>query len=662
MDPNLTDLLQLAEIEHSGWDDEFYVSIGKAAKLSGLSQSQIRYFEKSLEGITIGKREGPNKRNRVYTKRDIRLLKWVYQCSNIRTADMSQLIKDNQNEIFESLGQSTLPQIIQYEQTIMGRDALISGLVTILLSIWQESSKPSGKYIQGIILGPPDEDWRKSLQETIENNSSINLENSLVIWLTNAAKESVDDPIILFSRQSWYLPPLEGLQYITDWLPDPRNAFSIAVIWRKPDSEELSKEQEQPFTIELDEPRQLLTRMLMSALEASLKSVSITQGEPVSIFSRSTLGRTAVLRGLSLLLECCIVPYFPDCYTYIAEFSKEEQLQVLQQAGDITAGYTPQLLDRFQTVEAHRFPWWIKFAKDQAGIALDKDASRRPESLNEHGSVVCFPLIGQDKVVGVLCLENSHIATDIHCLAPRQGIDGPGLLRFLNCIAEIAAHYLVHSTSSFERAEKSRLAYTRYETTMWHWNIYQQGGLNYTTIIERILDWTSQIAIGSEGSVDIAIIDIAKEGELAKQYKGFDIIIDLVQKTRARIQTAIQNDSAAKVYASKQQLVLFEDPVTDHLILVTANVERDYLLVFLERIRRYWQAVTDPFIWQGETAPVSMQIGICTFPNLGAYKRAVAAEMMKHHFWELSNMMIYNPLLENILEYFPTVVTSKVTD
>jgi hypothetical protein len=84
MDPNLTDLLQLAEIEHSGWDDEFYVSIGKAAKLSGLSQSQIRYFEKSLEGITIGKREGPNKRNRVYTKRDIRLLKWVYQHTHCR--------------------------------------------------------------------------------------------------------------------------------------------------------------------------------------------------------------------------------------------------------------------------------------------------------------------------------------------------------------------------------------------------------------------------------------------------------------------------------------------------------------------------------------------------------------------------------------------------
>jgi hypothetical protein len=356
------------------------------------------------------------------------------------------------------------------------------------------------------------------------------------------------------------------------------------------------------------------------------------------------------------------VPYFPDCYSYVAEFGKEEQLQILQQAGDINAGYIPKLLDRFQSVEAHRFPWWIKFAKDQAGVALDKDASRRPESLNEHGSVVCFPLIGQDKVVGVLCLENSHTAPDIHCLSPRQGIDGIGLLRFLNCIAEIAAHYLVHSTSYFERAEKSRLAYTRYETTMWHWNVYQQGGLNYTTIIERILDWTSQIAIGPEENVDIAIIDIAKEGDLAKQYKGFDIIIDLVQKTRARIQTAIQNDSAAKVYASKQQLVLFEDPVTDHLILVTANVEREYLLVFLERIRRYWQATTDPFIWQGETVPVSIQIGICTFPNLGAYKRGVATEMMKHHFWELSNMMIYNPLLENILEYHPKVVTAKVTD
>ena len=43
-------------------DDEFCVSITKAAELSGLSESQIRYLE-GLQGINIGKR-GPRERNR----------------------------------------------------------------------------------------------------------------------------------------------------------------------------------------------------------------------------------------------------------------------------------------------------------------------------------------------------------------------------------------------------------------------------------------------------------------------------------------------------------------------------------------------------------------------------------------------------------------------
>ncbi|HYT41587.1 MAG TPA: hypothetical protein VEP90_04535, partial [Methylomirabilota bacterium] len=59
----LEKILQNVDYESPDWGDEFYVSISKAAELSGLSESQIRYFE-SLSGINIGQREGPKARNR----------------------------------------------------------------------------------------------------------------------------------------------------------------------------------------------------------------------------------------------------------------------------------------------------------------------------------------------------------------------------------------------------------------------------------------------------------------------------------------------------------------------------------------------------------------------------------------------------------------------
>jgi len=149
----LEKILQNVDYEPSGWEGEFYVSISKAAELSGLSESQIRYFE-GLSGINIGQREGPKERNRVYTKRDVKLLRAVYQCADARPAEIAQVIKEHQELILERLGQVTLPQIIQHEELLSGQDFLIAGLVAVLLSIWQEAAGPQGAMIQGVILGP----------------------------------------------------------------------------------------------------------------------------------------------------------------------------------------------------------------------------------------------------------------------------------------------------------------------------------------------------------------------------------------------------------------------------------------------------------------------------------------------------------------------------
>src|SRR5712691_3351805 len=83
-------------------DNEFCVSITKAAELSGLTESQIRYLE-SLTGVNIGKR-GPKERNRVYTKQDVKLLWWVAQNQkNHRPSEIADFLSQHQEDILSKL-------------------------------------------------------------------------------------------------------------------------------------------------------------------------------------------------------------------------------------------------------------------------------------------------------------------------------------------------------------------------------------------------------------------------------------------------------------------------------------------------------------------------------------------------------------------------------
>lgn len=647
----LEHILQNVDYEQPGWDDEFYVSISKAAELSGLSESQIRYFE-SLSGINIGQREGPKERNRVYTKRDVRLLQAVYRCKEARPAEIAEVIKSHQEQILERLEQFTLPQIIQHEEAIAGYHVLITGLVALLLSIWQEAATPPGTTIEGVIFGPQKESWKASFLQSIESKGSLDLADSLVACPTGAGKARTTDLKIFYSKQSWYLPYMDDPIWDTRWFADASKPFAIAVQWRRSPNEI----QEQMPSLRLDERARALTTMLMQSLKNVLNAHPGKSGDAVSVYSRASLGPAAVAHGLSLMLRTCIQPYFSNCYTYVAKFEKDNDLRVLEQGGDPNSGYIPQFLNSSQFLETRRFPWWIAFAKEQVSIALDQDASRRPESREEHGSVVCIPLVGQDKVVGVLGVENTCTDHTEHCLKRRDGFDGPELLRYLVCMAEIAADYLNHQVSSLERFERSQLAYTRHETTEWHWNIYQQGGLNYTRIVEKILDWTEQIGSLVEKTVNVVVIDIAEEDILAREHKGFDIIINLLQRTRLRIKTTLQSDPTASSLISKNQLVLFDEPVADHLVLVTIDIPRDYLRVILERIKRIWLATSDKFVWGEKEVAVSLQVGVCRFPSLG-YERGIASEMMKHHLWMMSQQMFAKTPLEHVLEYDAVVVT-----
>src|SRR5437763_4535961 len=193
-------------------DDEFCVSITKASELSGLSESQIRYLE-GLPGINLGKRR-PGERNRVYTKLDVKLLRWIAQQDG-RPADIADILKHNQEEILRDLGHVTLNQVVEYEKLSSGHDVLISRLIALLVSIWQEAAQQHVKgdaVILGIIFGPQEEEWKTSFLQNHQEERSIDLANSLVVWSTFPKEDLPKDRniifgnlSIIFTRQSWYL-------------------------------------------------------------------------------------------------------------------------------------------------------------------------------------------------------------------------------------------------------------------------------------------------------------------------------------------------------------------------------------------------------------------------------------------------------------------------
>src|SRR2546423_13741 len=340
-------------------DNEFCVSITKAAELSGLSESQIRYLE-SLPGINLGKR-GPKERNRVYTKHDVKLLWWIAQKQkDHRPSEIADYMSQHQEEILGSLGHITLKQVVEHEQISSGYDVLVSRLVALILSMWQEAALGRGKkadaVIMGVVFGLQDETWKALFLQNYTEGRAIDLAGSLVVWSTvvqEGHKDLYVDPDIIFgnlniifSHQSWYLPASKRLVFDTSHFSDTTQPFSVAILWlpldKNTDIDQLKRSAQN-----VNELKKKLSGMLMQSLSYALKRSPDPTSLSTAVFSRGILGRHSISRGLSLLLDTCIEPYFRDCYSYIAKFSQYGpmgQLEILEHRGDEEMGYLPKTL------------------------------------------------------------------------------------------------------------------------------------------------------------------------------------------------------------------------------------------------------------------------------------------------------------------------------
>lgn len=270
-----------------------------------------------------------------------------------------------------------------------------------------------------------------------------------------------------------------------------------------------------------------------------------------------------------------------------------------------------------------------------------------------------------DKVVGVLGIETVNVGRTTHCLADRDGFTSAELLRYLICVAEVVAEYLNLMESSVQKAERSKLAYTSEETISWWLDIYSHGGANYSKIIEQTCDWIEQEQIAADETVYMILIDIYRENELAAKYQGFEVVIDIIRKTRDRIHDVIKKDPVVAELVANKHLVFFKEPVGEHLLLVSAKVPWDYLLILLEQIRGFWRNQADKFIWKGNAIDVILQIGVCRLDGLAGYERKMAFRMMNYHLRRMVQQ-IYDiqvqegRSLKHVLQYQAMVETEKV--
>jgi len=647
-------------------DDEFCVSITKAAELSRLSESQIRYLE-VLPGINIGKRR-PGERNRVYTRQDVNLLRWIVQ-QDVRPSEIADILKQNQEQILKDLGHVTLDRVIQREDSSSGEDVLISRLVTLLISIWQEVAQSAGAkgdaIILSVIFGPQNESWKSSFIKNCEEEHSIDLANSLVTWSMFPKEDLAMDLNVIFgnlqivfARQSCYLPYMDEVIYDTSRFSSTTDPFAVAILWLpvKGKTSAHRKLQASAQYINKSRSKKRLVDMLMRSLRNTLRRSPQPTNIPISVYSRGVMGRYAVKRGLELLLNMCIRPYFPDCYCYVAKFGTDNQLEILSQCGDAASGYLPKVM------AAHQIPWWISFARERASLALAQDSHASSfRKRSEYGSTVCFPLIILEKVVGVLSIESVDKAK--HSLAEHDGLTSADLLRYLICISEIAAEYLNLMESSAQKAERSKLAYTGDETLSWWLDVYRSGGADYTKVVEKTYEWIKQAQISPEDAVELVLVDIYKEGDLAARYQGFEVVIDIVRRTRERINELIQSDPILTELVANNHLYFCEEPVGEHLFLGTVHVPRNYLLIFLEQIRAFWQEQGDTFVWKENEIEVVLQVGVCRFSGLGGYDKKVASRMMNYHLKRLAQQLYdrhKDRPLNHVLEQDAVVVTEKV--
>lgn len=211
---DLAEIVQMLGRETERWREQLAVSIGRASELTGLKESQIRYFEE-LEALQPHKTTDQRGASRLYTIADLRRLFALSQLTrqNYRPSEAARIVRTNAPFVDGGVYRS-VSEIINAESSVLTDGFFLSRVLTQVLLACQaeldqqaEQRQQAGPRIRGALVP------LRSLPEL----SSPDLTQAELTRLGRAIASAVGDIFVVLDREE-----LAAGAPSHDWPPPPR--------------------------------------------------------------------------------------------------------------------------------------------------------------------------------------------------------------------------------------------------------------------------------------------------------------------------------------------------------------------------------------------------------------------------------------------------------
>jgi DNA-binding transcriptional MerR regulator len=235
---DLGEIVQMLGRETERWRDQLAVSIGRASELTGLKESQIRYFEE-IEALQPQKTTDQRGASRLYTISDLRRLYALAQLTrqNYRPAEAARIVRTNAPFI-ESGVHRSVAEVVTTESHVLRDGFVLSRVLSQIVLACQAELEVQAK-ARGLPAIPR---IRAALlpQRELPNISDPNhlaqlgqslgesLSDTFVVLDREAFAPSLDDGswpspprvgsdesfVMFYSRETWSIPRAEIWHYV----------------------------------------------------------------------------------------------------------------------------------------------------------------------------------------------------------------------------------------------------------------------------------------------------------------------------------------------------------------------------------------------------------------------------------------------------------------
>jgi len=211
---DLEEIVQMLGRETERWRDQLAVSIGRASELTGLKESQIRYFEE-LEALQPQKTTEHRGASRLYTIADLRRLSALGRLTrlNYRPAEAARIVRANAAFVDSGVYRS-VSEIVTAESMVVTDGFLLSRVLSQVLLACQEELKLQAEAQQS---KPPQIRGALVPLRRVPELEASNMSSEELTHLARSLGESVADIFVVLNREEF---ATSNSSY--EWPPPPK--------------------------------------------------------------------------------------------------------------------------------------------------------------------------------------------------------------------------------------------------------------------------------------------------------------------------------------------------------------------------------------------------------------------------------------------------------